>query len=66
VVVVALARSDSPVRTAFGAVLELGARWRGRWRSDTSDPAGIDRLHVAGMIGACHVQHGGFSAAAGC
>jgi hypothetical protein len=34
---------------ACTALLEVGARWRGRWTPDISDPGAAVRLHVAGV-----------------
>jgi len=45
---VLLADGDAPCPAAATAILQLGARWRGRYLDDPADPFGGVRLHVRG------------------
>ena len=44
-----IAMPDDPGLEDCTALLELGARWRGRWTLDVSQPHLAVRLHAAGM-----------------
>jgi hypothetical protein len=43
-----LTTPDDPALDGCTSILELGARWRGRWTPDVSQPVHSIRLHAAG------------------
>jgi len=44
-----LTAPDDPALDGCPSILEIGARWRGRWTPDTSQPQYSVRLHAAGL-----------------
>jgi Inner membrane component of T3SS, cytoplasmic domain len=44
-----LAAPDDPALDGCTSILEIGARWRGRWTPDVSQPQYSVRLHAAGL-----------------